>query len=204
MGAVFGIFCGFYYWIEKIIGLQYDSYLANIHFYTFFIGVNLTFMPLHFLGLAGMPRRIGDYPEFYRGWNILSSFGSYISLVATCIFIYTVYMMLVYGSVSLQNPYKNIFFTYSRFLYLIIIKKVLLLKDIAYPFQFGFQDPGSSLFECIVDLHHDIMFLLLSIVLFVWLLMFLILNLQKTYFIFLNNHFFIYVFKKDFKTKVYI
>jgi len=164
MGAVFGIFCGFYYWIEKIVGLKYDEYLANIHFYTFFIGVNLTFMPLHFLGLAGMPRRIGDYPEFYRGWNVISSFGSYISLVATCVFIYTVYIMLVYGGVSNRNPYKNIFITFSRFLYLLIVRKIFLLRDIGYSFQFGFQDPGSSLFECIIDLHHDIMFLLLSIV----------------------------------------
>ena len=86
----------FYYWIEKILGLQYDNYFANIHFYTFFIGVNLTFMPLHFLGLAGMPRRIGDYPAFYKGWNIVASFGSYISLIATCIFVFTIYHMLIH------------------------------------------------------------------------------------------------------------
>jgi hypothetical protein len=164
MGAVFGIFTGLYFWIEKIVGLKYNTQLANIHFYTFFIGVNLTFMPLHFLGLAGMPRRIGDYPEFYRGWNLLSSFGSYISLIATCVFIFTIYDMLVYGDKSSKNPYINLFITYSRFLYLIIVLKINLLNDIGYAFQFGFQDPGSSLFECIVDLHHDIMFLLLSIV----------------------------------------
>lgn len=204
MGAVFGIFSGWYFWIEKIVGLQYNSYLGNIHFYTFFLGVNLTFMPLHFLGLAGMPRRIADYPEFYRGWNLISSFGSYISLVATGIFIYTVYIMLVYGSKSQRNPYKNLFITYSRFIYLVLIKKFFLLTDIAYSFQLGFQDPSSSLFECIVDLHHDIMFLLLSIVLFVWFLMFLILNLEKTFYVILNDSYFLYVFKKDFKTKYFI
>jgi len=67
MGAVFAIFAGFYYWIEKMIGLQYNNILASVHFFLFFIGVNLTFMPLHFLGLAGMPRRIVDYPDFYAG-----------------------------------------------------------------------------------------------------------------------------------------
>lgn len=112
--------------------------------------------------------------------------------------------MLVSGAKSNRNPYINLFITYSRFLYLLIIKKIFLLHDIAYSFQFGFQDPGSSLFECIIDLHHDIMFLLLSIVLFVWFLMFLILNLKKTYYVIFNDYYFLYVFKKDFKTKFYI
>jgi heme/copper-type cytochrome/quinol oxidase subunit 1 len=67
MGAVFAIFAGFYYWIEKIIGLQYNEMLANLHFALFFIGVNVTFMPLHFLGLSGMPRRIADHPDYYQG-----------------------------------------------------------------------------------------------------------------------------------------
>jgi heme/copper-type cytochrome/quinol oxidase subunit 1 len=67
MGAVFGIFCGFYYWIERILGLRYDDSIGRLHFFIFFIGVNVTFMPLHFLGLAGMPRRIIDFPDFYKG-----------------------------------------------------------------------------------------------------------------------------------------
>jgi cytochrome c oxidase subunit 1 len=67
MGAVFGIFAGFYYWIGKITGRQYPEVLGQIHFWLFFIGVNLTFFPMHFLGLAGMPRRIPDYPDIYAG-----------------------------------------------------------------------------------------------------------------------------------------
>jgi len=204
MGAVFGIFCGFYYWIEKIVGLQYNLFWANLHFFTFFIGVNLTFMPLHFLGLAGMPRRIADYPDFYRGWNILSSVGSYISLVATCIFVYVVYNMLVYGAKGRKNPYINNYITYSRFVYLIFTKKILLTKDIAYNFQFGFQDVGSSLFECIIDLHHDIMFLLFWIVFFVCFIIIIIINLKKSSWLPINNNSFLFSFKKDIKTKVYL
>ena len=69
--------------------------------------------------------------------------------------------MLVYGIKAKKNPYSNVFITYSRLLHLVLVKKVLIMKDIAYNFQFGFQDVGSSLLECIIDLHHDIMFLLL-------------------------------------------
>jgi len=67
MGAVFALFSGFYYWITKITGLAFDEFLAQVHFWTFFVGVNVTFFPMHFLGLAGMPRRIPDYPDAYKG-----------------------------------------------------------------------------------------------------------------------------------------
>jgi len=94
MGAVFGIFAGFYYWIEKITGRSYNEMLGKIHFWVFFIGVNITFFPMHFLGLAGMPRRISDYPDAFAGWNKVSSFGSIISIVATILFLYIVFRVI--------------------------------------------------------------------------------------------------------------
>lgn len=97
MGAVFGIFAGFYYWIGKITGRQYPETLGQIHFWLFFIGVNLTFFPMHFLGLAGMPRRIPDFPDAYSGWNAVSSLGSYISFFSAILFFYVVYVTLVHG-----------------------------------------------------------------------------------------------------------
>jgi heme/copper-type cytochrome/quinol oxidase subunit 1 len=97
MGAVFGIFAGFYYWIGKITGRQYPEVLGQIHFWLFFIGVNITFFPMHFLGLAGMPRRIPDFPDAMSGWNAVSSFGSYISFFSAIFFFYVVYVTLVYG-----------------------------------------------------------------------------------------------------------
>jgi cytochrome c oxidase subunit 1 len=97
MGAVFAIFAGFYYWIAKMTGLQYSEVLGQIHFWIFFIGVNLTFFPMHFLGLAGMPRRIPDYPDAFDGWNTMASYGSYLSAVSTVFFFYVVYHTLVHG-----------------------------------------------------------------------------------------------------------
>ena len=91
MGAVFALFAGFYFWTPKIVGLTYNELLGKIHFWLLFVGVNMTFFPQHFLGLAGMPRRIPDYPDAFAGWNAVSSFGSLISVVATVLFGYIIY-----------------------------------------------------------------------------------------------------------------
>ncbi|WP_207478042.1 cytochrome c oxidase subunit I [Arenibaculum pallidiluteum] len=97
LGALFGIFAGFYYWIGKMSGRQYNERLGQIHFWLFFVGVNLTFFPQHFLGLAGMPRRIPDYPDAFWGWNMISSFGAYISFAASLFFVYVVFHTLTRG-----------------------------------------------------------------------------------------------------------
>jgi heme/copper-type cytochrome/quinol oxidase subunit 1 len=97
MGAVFAIFAGFYFWIAKMTGLQYLEVLGQIHFWIFFAGVNITFFPMHFLGLAGMPRRIPDYPDAYAEWNLIASYGSYLSAVSSIFFFYVVYHTLTHG-----------------------------------------------------------------------------------------------------------
>ncbi len=97
MGAVFAIFAAFYYWIGKISGLQYPEVLGQIHFWVFFVGVNLTFFPMHFLGLAGMPRRVPDYPDAYSDWNAIASVGSYVSAFSAVFFFYIVYVTLTQG-----------------------------------------------------------------------------------------------------------
>jgi len=91
LGAVFSIFAGFYYWIGKMSGRQYPEALGKIHFWTTFVGVNLTFFPMHFLGLAGMPRRYVDYPDAFAGWNMVASIGSYISGASMILFLYIVW-----------------------------------------------------------------------------------------------------------------
>ncbi len=91
LGAVFGLFCGFYYWIGKMSGYQYNETLGKIHFWLSFVGVNLLFFPMHFLGLQGMPRRIPDYPDAYSGWNYVSSVGGFLSGFSALFFMYVVY-----------------------------------------------------------------------------------------------------------------
>jgi len=93
MGAVFAVFAGFYFWIGKMSGLLVYEPLAQLHFWLFFIGVNLTFFPMHFLGMAGMPRRIPDYPDAFLGWNAVASFGSLISVFSLFVFFITLYHM---------------------------------------------------------------------------------------------------------------
>jgi len=86
MGAVFGIFCGFYYWFGKMSGYMYNKFLAALHFWFFFIGVNLIFFPQHFLGMQGMPRRYVDYPVEFAYFNKISSMGALVTLVGTAFF----------------------------------------------------------------------------------------------------------------------
>jgi cytochrome c oxidase subunit 1 len=97
LGAVFAIFAGWYYWIGKMSGRQYPEWAGKLHFFTTFIGVNLTFFPQHFLGLAGMPRRIPDYPDGYQAWNQISSYGSYITAGSTVFFLVMAVYTLVAG-----------------------------------------------------------------------------------------------------------
>jgi cytochrome c oxidase subunit 1 len=105
MGAVFALSAGFYYWIGKITGLQYPETLGQIHFWITFFGVNLTFFPMHFLGLAGMPRRIPDYPEAYAGWNAFSSFGSYVSVIGIFCFFVVVFFTLTSENKCAPSPW---------------------------------------------------------------------------------------------------
>src|ERR1700716_2755018 len=97
LGAVFRLFAGFYYWIGKMSGHQYSETFGQIHFWTTFIGVNLTFFPQHFLGLAGMPRRIADYPDAFAGWNLVSSIGAFISYASTLFFVFIVFHTFLAG-----------------------------------------------------------------------------------------------------------
>jgi len=107
LGAVFAIFAGFYYWFGKMSGRQFPEWAGKLHFWTTFIGVNLTFFPQHFLGAAGMPRRYIDYPDAYAGWNMVSSFGGYISYASTLFFVVMLFYTFARGRQAAANPWGD-------------------------------------------------------------------------------------------------
>ena len=142
-----------------------------------------------------MPRRISDFPDFYQGWNQVASFGSTISLIATLIFFYVVYNMLVVGAKGRKSPYsvkiitqmnlcwallggnvsiasnKSILFP-ARAFFINSSFFILVLQDVATNWQLMFQDPATSIMEGIIDLHHDIMFFIVWIIISVVWVMF--------------------------------
>ena len=105
LGAVFAIFAGWYYWFPKITGYMYSDTIGKLHFLFTFVGVNLVFFPQHFLGLAGMPRRIPDYPDAFHGWNEISSIGSYISGFGVLIFFFGVLQAFLRKERAADNPW---------------------------------------------------------------------------------------------------
>jgi cytochrome c oxidase subunit 1 len=127
MGAVFALFSAWYFWIPKMLGLDYNRMLGKVHFWILFIGVNITFFPQHFLGLQGMPRRISDYPDAFAGWNLVSSFGSIISVVATWLFLNILYTQLVEGKSASRFPWVTPQF-YTDFLQTLLSRSYTSLE----------------------------------------------------------------------------
>jgi len=173
MGAVFAIFAGFYYWFSVMTGMKYNEYLGQIHFWLFFIGVNVTFFPMHFLGLAGMPRRISDYPDAFAGWNYIASIGSSISVVAAFLFCYIIYDGLtninnLVETSELEDLEVDVLhdgkYDISNGT---VIENFLLPKFCAEPWQMIFQEAASPTMTAITRLHADLMAYLIFIITFV-------------------------------------
>lgn len=103
LGAVFSLFAGFYYWFGKMSGRHLNEFLGHLHFWVFFIGVNVLFFPMHFLGNSGMPRRYPDYPEAFAYWNGVASMGYAIMGVGILIFFVNVIWSLLAGRRAEDN-----------------------------------------------------------------------------------------------------
>jgi cytochrome c oxidase subunit 1 len=105
LGAVFSLFAGWYYWFPKMFGKMYSELLGQIHFWLFFIGVNILFFPMHFLGMQGMQRRVPDYADAYAHWNWIASIGFYIMSVGMIFFFVNIVYALFAGKKAPGNPW---------------------------------------------------------------------------------------------------
>ena len=99
------IIAAVYFWWPKWTGRMYSEPMAKFHFWWTMIFVNLLFFPQHFLGLAGMPRRIPDYPDAFAGWNMVASIGAFITLAATVLFFYVLWRTFTSGEKAADNPW---------------------------------------------------------------------------------------------------
>ena len=105
LGTVFAIFAGFYYWLPKMTGRMYPEGLAKFQFWITFIGVNLTFIPMHFAGLEGMKRGLPTYPDAYWGWTMVSSIGAYTTVLGGIVFLYLLWRTFAAGRRIGENPW---------------------------------------------------------------------------------------------------
>jgi cytochrome c oxidase subunit 1 len=103
LGAVFSLFAGWYYWFGKMFGKMYNEVLGQLHFWLFFIGVNILFFPMHFLGLQGMQRRVPDYADAYGYWNEIASWGFYLVAASMALFFINIFWSLMAGRKAADN-----------------------------------------------------------------------------------------------------
>jgi cytochrome c oxidase subunit I len=108
-GSVFGVFAGIYYWFPKMTGRMLSESLGKIHFVLMFVGFNLTFFPMHMLGIKGMPRRIADYASDagWNDWNLLATIGGFVIAISMLPFIWNVFVSLRNGKVAGDDPWEG-------------------------------------------------------------------------------------------------
>jgi cytochrome c oxidase subunit 1 len=106
LGAVFSLFAGWYYWFGKMWGKSYNELLGKLHFWAFFIGVNILFFPMHFLGAQGMQRRVPDFGDAYAYWNhVASAYGYSLMAIGMVFFFVNVFWSLAAGRKAPANPW---------------------------------------------------------------------------------------------------
>jgi cytochrome c oxidase subunit I len=105
-GSLFTIFAGVYYWFPKMTGRMYDETLGKIHFWTTFVFFNLTFAPMHVVGIEGMPRRVADYADQFATWNLIISLASFGVGLSTLVFLYNMVVSWKGGPRAVANPWR--------------------------------------------------------------------------------------------------
>ncbi|MBD0330436.1 MAG: cbb3-type cytochrome c oxidase subunit I, partial [Thermoleophilia bacterium] len=105
-GSLFTIMAGIYYWFPKMTGRMYDERLGKIHFWTTFVTFNLTFFPMHWIGIHGMPRRVADYVTKFADWNFFISVSSFALGASFLIFLYNMIVSWARGPAAAGNPWR--------------------------------------------------------------------------------------------------
>ena len=105
-GSLFTIFAGIYYWFPKMTGRMYNERLGRIHFWLTFVGFNVTFFPMHWIGLQGMPRRVADYAPEFGNWNLIISLASFGLGASTVVFLYNMIVSWRRGPIAPSNPWR--------------------------------------------------------------------------------------------------
>jgi cytochrome c oxidase subunit I len=105
-GSLFTIFAGVYYWFPKMTGRMYDETLGKIHFWTTFVFFNITFAPMHVVGIEGMPRRVADYADQFATWNLVISLASFGLGLSSLVFLYNIVVSWRGGPRAVANPWR--------------------------------------------------------------------------------------------------
>jgi cytochrome c oxidase subunit 1 len=105
-GSLFTIFAGVYYWFPKMTGRMYDERLGKLHFWLTFVGFNLTFFPMHLIGVQGMPRRVADYADQFANWNFFISIASFALGASSIVFFWNIIHSWARGPVAGGNPWR--------------------------------------------------------------------------------------------------
>jgi heme/copper-type cytochrome/quinol oxidase subunit 1 len=106
-GSIFGIMAGLYHYFPKMFGRLLDERLGSLHFWSYFVGMNLTFFPMHMMGMLGMPRRIYTYNagQGYDGYNLWSTIGVFFLVFGTLVFVWNFFKSRASGPVAGNNPW---------------------------------------------------------------------------------------------------
>jgi cytochrome c oxidase subunit 1 len=105
-GSLFTVYAGIYYWFPKMTGRMYDETLGRLHFWVTFVAFNITFAPMHLIGVQGMPRRVSDYAEQFANWNLIISLASFVLGLSTLVFVYNMVSSWVGGPRASANPWR--------------------------------------------------------------------------------------------------
>src|SRR5919108_118624 len=107
-GSLFTIFAGVYFWFPKMTGRMFDDRLGKLHFWSTFIFFNLTFAPMHLIGIQGMPRRVADYSAKFATWNLIISISAFILGLSTLVFLYNIVASWRGGPRAAANPWRGL------------------------------------------------------------------------------------------------